>query len=253
MYLQYFINVLLNNTFDDFGMWLLDYWIEFSCLYISQGHYFISTLWLWEDEFVLKKIERKSIFNVIQFSNTYFCPCRVAHEIVTGIVQKCLSASKPKTKENGKEIIMLYIEAEKQEIVSETVIEGWTNKNPKLVAAAVNVMTQALRWVQSFRLIFYPPFFSSIILYLCYIWRFLPNDICIFVLQVLTMLCFPHNLYKMLINKWANPFCSKKIIETKPSTEGKSFFVPSLGKMQKGDPIFSSMERCFRSFQFNFI
>ncbi|XP_052800946.1 cytoskeleton-associated protein 5-A-like isoform X2 [Mya arenaria] len=70
---------------------------------------------------------------------------KVAHEVTQGIVTKCLSASKQKTKEYGKEIIMLYIEAEKQDVVSEVVIEGWTNKNPKVVAASVQVMKEALR------------------------------------------------------------------------------------------------------------
>jgi len=38
----------LNNILEEFAIWLLRYWIEFSCLYSSQGQYFISTLWLWE-------------------------------------------------------------------------------------------------------------------------------------------------------------------------------------------------------------
>ena len=33
----------LNIMFDDFGIWLLGYRIELSCLFIPQGHYFIST------------------------------------------------------------------------------------------------------------------------------------------------------------------------------------------------------------------
>ena len=37
----------LNNMFDDFSIWLLGYRTEFSCLYIPQGHNFISTVWLW--------------------------------------------------------------------------------------------------------------------------------------------------------------------------------------------------------------
>ena len=42
----------LNNIVDDFGEWLLGYRTEFSCLYIPQWHYFISTLWLWSaDEY----------------------------------------------------------------------------------------------------------------------------------------------------------------------------------------------------------
>jgi len=43
----------LNIILDDFGMWILGYRIEFSCLYVPQGHYLISTLWLWcTDEYV---------------------------------------------------------------------------------------------------------------------------------------------------------------------------------------------------------
>ena len=33
----------LDIIFVDFGIWLLGYWIQFSCLSIPQGHYFIST------------------------------------------------------------------------------------------------------------------------------------------------------------------------------------------------------------------
>jgi len=43
----------LNIIFDDFSICLLGYRTEFSCLYIQQGHYFISTVWLWStDEYV---------------------------------------------------------------------------------------------------------------------------------------------------------------------------------------------------------
>jgi len=40
----------LNTIFAGFGIWLLGYRIEFSCLYIPQGHYFTSTLWLWSTD-----------------------------------------------------------------------------------------------------------------------------------------------------------------------------------------------------------
>jgi len=40
----------LNIIFDDFGILLLGYRIEFRCLYIPQGHYFISTLGLWSTD-----------------------------------------------------------------------------------------------------------------------------------------------------------------------------------------------------------
>jgi len=43
----------LNIVFDDLGIWLLGCMIEFSCLYIPQRHYFISSLWLLRtDEYV---------------------------------------------------------------------------------------------------------------------------------------------------------------------------------------------------------
>ena len=37
----------LNIISDDFSIWLLGYRIKLSCLYLPQGHYFISTMWVW--------------------------------------------------------------------------------------------------------------------------------------------------------------------------------------------------------------
>ena len=50
--------------FDNFGIWLLGYRIEFSCLYIPQGHNFINTLRLWStNEYVIYfDFERNSTF-----------------------------------------------------------------------------------------------------------------------------------------------------------------------------------------------
>jgi len=43
----------LNISFDDFTTWWQGYRIEFSCLYIPQGHHFINSLWLWStDEYI---------------------------------------------------------------------------------------------------------------------------------------------------------------------------------------------------------
>ena len=51
--LNYFMTDPLNIIFDEFGIYLLGYRIEFSCLYIPQGLYSISNLWLWStDEYV---------------------------------------------------------------------------------------------------------------------------------------------------------------------------------------------------------
>ena len=49
-YLKSFMNDLLKSinkdNFEEFGVWLQGYKIKFSCLYIPQGHDFMSTFWL---------------------------------------------------------------------------------------------------------------------------------------------------------------------------------------------------------------
>ena len=56
---------------DNLCILLLGYRIEFSCLYISQGHTFVSTVWLWNiDKYVFFfQFERKSTFK-----NSRKCP-----------------------------------------------------------------------------------------------------------------------------------------------------------------------------------
>ena len=66
-------NLLLNIILDDFRIWLLGYRTEFSCLYIPQGHYFISTVWQWStDEYVIFRfwakcrVERLILFALLK-------------------------------------------------------------------------------------------------------------------------------------------------------------------------------------------
>ncbi|XP_060608176.1 cytoskeleton-associated protein 5-A-like, partial [Ruditapes philippinarum] len=89
--------------------------------------------------------QEKALDAVIAFVENAAVAPKIAHEVVSSVVAKCLSASKQKTKDNGREIIMMYVEAEKQEIVVEDVLEGWSNKNPKVVAASIQTMREALR------------------------------------------------------------------------------------------------------------
>jgi len=46
-----------------------------------------------------------------------FVTDRTAGEVCSGVVTKCLNSSRTRTKEKGMEILMLYIEIEKQETV----------------------------------------------------------------------------------------------------------------------------------------
>jgi len=90
---------------------------------------------------------------------------RVCADVVTGIVSKCLNA-RVKTKEAAISVCLMYIEIEKQDIVQvklhtvhmcllsclltyaqEEIMKGFTNKQPKIVAASIDVMKRALRCV----------------------------------------------------------------------------------------------------------
>ncbi|XP_021706619.1 protein mini spindles isoform X3 [Aedes aegypti] len=66
-------------------------------------------------------------------------------EVMSGIVTKCIGAPKAKTKDLAAQITLMYIEIEKHEIVLEELLKGTEQKNPKIVAACVVSITQALR------------------------------------------------------------------------------------------------------------
>lgn len=70
---------------------------------------------------------------------------KVASEIISGIISKCLLSPKVKTKELAVDIIMMYIEIEKHELVCEELIKGLDNKTPKLVCACINILKESLR------------------------------------------------------------------------------------------------------------
>ena len=55
-YLTFIMTDPLNIIFDEFGIYLPGYRnnIELSCLYIPQGHYCISFLWLWRTDKYVK-------------------------------------------------------------------------------------------------------------------------------------------------------------------------------------------------------
>lgn len=60
-----------------------------------------------------------------------------------GLIAKCLNG-KPKTKEKASDIILMYIEAEKQEIVQEELIKGLENKQPKIVQACLEILRRSI-------------------------------------------------------------------------------------------------------------
>ncbi|XP_062564824.1 protein mini spindles isoform X3 [Armigeres subalbatus] len=66
-------------------------------------------------------------------------------EVMSGIITKCIGAPRAKTKDLAGQITLMYIEIEKQDIVLEELLKGTEQKNPKIVAACVVSITQALR------------------------------------------------------------------------------------------------------------
>lgn len=78
------------------------------------------------------------------FSNANLVVCRTCGEVMSGIVSKCLGAPKVKTKEKAMEIVMMYIEIERQEIVQDELMKGLEAKTPKVVAACIQILRDAL-------------------------------------------------------------------------------------------------------------
>ena len=65
-------NLIRLTCLDDFSIWLIQYRTEFSCLYLLQGHNFISTVWLWRtDKYVYFWFWAMSIFNISTYNHHF--------------------------------------------------------------------------------------------------------------------------------------------------------------------------------------
>jgi cytoskeleton-associated protein 5 len=78
--------------------------------------------------------------------NSLLLGCRMVREVMSGVIAKCIAASKARTREMAVQITLLYIEIEKHEAVQEEVLKGMEHKNPKIVAACASAIAQALRY-----------------------------------------------------------------------------------------------------------
>ena len=70
--------------------------------------------------------------------------CRISGDVVSGIVTKCLGA-RPKTKEGAIQVCLMFVEIEQQEVVLEEIMKGFSNKQPKIIAGAIQVITRILQ------------------------------------------------------------------------------------------------------------
>lgn len=73
------------------------------------------------------------------------CASKTVGDVISGLVTKCFSAPKAKIKDLAFQITLMYIEVEKQDATIDELVKGLDAKNPKIVAATIVVLTQALR------------------------------------------------------------------------------------------------------------
>lgn len=64
-------------------------------------------------------------------------------EVMPGLVAKCLNG-RQKSREKAIEIILMYIEIEKQDVVQEELAKGFENNQPKVVQACLEIMRTAI-------------------------------------------------------------------------------------------------------------
>lgn len=73
------------------------------------------------------------------------CAVKIVSEVMSGVVTKCITAAKAKSKELAAEIALTCVEIERQEQVQEELAKGMELKNPKVVSGCIVILTQILR------------------------------------------------------------------------------------------------------------
>ncbi|XP_074596153.1 msps cytoskeleton-associated protein 5 [Brevipalpus obovatus] len=70
---------------------------------------------------------------------------RVASDVLSGCLIKANLSSRAKTRELVSDIVLMYIEVEKHEIVVEEIMKCLDNKTPKIVTGAISLLRESLR------------------------------------------------------------------------------------------------------------
>ena len=81
---------------------------------------------------------------VLAFAEGYAMAGKYTEGVINGIVNKCLTSPKVRTRELSHEIVLMFVEIEKQDLVVEELIKGLDNKTPKIVAACVSLIKLCL-------------------------------------------------------------------------------------------------------------
>ncbi|XP_044007897.1 protein mini spindles isoform X2 [Aphidius gifuensis] len=89
--------------------------------------------------------QEKGLEAALAYVENAACAGKTVGDVMNGIVNKCVAATKIKTKNNAIQLILMYIEIEKHEAVLEELLKGTEAKNPKIVSACINTLTLSLR------------------------------------------------------------------------------------------------------------
>ena len=73
---------------------------------------------------------------------------RTVGEVAPGLIGKCLN-SRAKMKEKAFEILLMYIEIERQADIEDELVKGLENKQPKVVQACLEILRRGLTYVRS--------------------------------------------------------------------------------------------------------
>lgn len=105
--------------------------------------------------------QEKGLAAVLSFVENAHLANRVCSDVLAGLVAKCIAAPKQKTRELAQDIIYMYVEIEKQEVVGEELVKALDNKNPKIVSGCVVTLRECLRLFGA-RVIAVKPLFKAL-------------------------------------------------------------------------------------------
>ncbi|KAH9373239.1 hypothetical protein HPB48_004984 [Haemaphysalis longicornis] len=105
--------------------------------------------------------QEKGLAAVLSFVENAHLANRVCGDVLVGLIAKCIAAPKQKTRELAQEIIYMYVEIEKQEVVVEELVKALDNKNPKIVSGCVVTLRECLRLFGA-RVIAVKPLFKAL-------------------------------------------------------------------------------------------
>lgn len=89
--------------------------------------------------------QEKGLEATLAYVENYAHAGKIVGEVISCIVKKCIAANKTKTRELSLQIILMYVEIEKQDVVIEELIKGMDLKNPKIVCGCISACTTALK------------------------------------------------------------------------------------------------------------